>query len=522
MAERVDAVVIGSGPNGLVAANMLADAGLEVLVVEEATAPGGAVRSGELTVGGFTHDLFSSFYPLAAASPPIGRLELERWGLRWRRGPLVVAHPAEDGTCPVLGSFEQTVASLEPGDVEGWRRLTDLWDELGDAFMQALTGPFPPLRPLAGIARRRRVHGTLELVRFAALPLRRMVEELGLGSRAARLIGGNALHADLAPETPGSALFGWVLVGLAQDVGFPVPEGGAGALSGALVRRLVESGGRLHCGARVDHLDVRGGRVRGVRTADAQVAADVVVADIGAPQLYGSLLDPDLVPAGLRRRLALFQYDSATVKVDWALRGPIPWTAPAARRSPVIHVAEDLDELTMGAARMATGQVPADPYLVMGQYSMIDETRQPAGAETAWAYTHVPQRITGDERGAVTGAWDARDDEAMVERIEARIERLAPGFRELIAGRHVFTPPTMQATNRNLVGGAVNGGTAQFHQQAIFRPVPVLRRYATPVPGLFLGSASAHPGGGVHGACGANAARAALSVRQRLRRRLAR
>jgi phytoene dehydrogenase-like protein len=158
----------------------------------------------------------------------------------------------------------------------------------------------------------------------------------------------------------------------------------------------------------------------------------------------------------------------------------------------------------------------------MGQYSMIDETRQPSGADTAWAYTHVPQRIAGDERGTVKGVWDRADEDAMVERIEDRIEQLAPGFRSRIAGRHVFTPRTMQATNRNLVGGAVNGGTAQFHQQAVFRPLSALRRYSTPITGLYLGSASAHPGGGVHGACGANAARVALSARQRLRRRLAR
>jgi phytoene dehydrogenase-like protein len=513
----VDAVVIGAGPNGLVAGNVLAQAGWDVLVLEAADEPGGAVRSGELVEPGFTNDLFSAFYPLAAASPAIRSLELEDHGLRWLRSRAVVAHPAADGTSPLLSmDLDETAASLDSfaaGDGDAWRRLYGRWRRVGDHVLGLLFGRQPPLRPALRLARDLRLGGLLEIARFASLPVRRLAEEEFRGAGGRRLLAGNALHADLAPETPPSAFFGWLLCSLGQSVGFPVPQGGAGALTAALVRRLRAHGGGVECGARVVRVLVRAGRATGVRLGDRRELAvrRAVIADTGAPQLYAELVGDEHLPPRLLTRLSRFQYDTSTVKVDWTLDGPIPWTAEPARRAPVVHVAEGVDELTAGASELARRLVPARPFLVMGQYSMIDPTRQPEGAETAWAYTHVPQSVAGDAGGeGLTGVWDEHERELFCSRVEERIEALAPGFRALIRGRHVFTPARFEAANPNLVGGALMGGTTQFHQQLVFRPLPGLRRYATPVPGLFLASASAHPGGGVHGACGANAARAAL------------
>ena len=199
------------------------------------------------------------------------------------------------------------------------------------------------------------------------------------------------------------------------------------------------------------------------------------------------------------------------MKVDWALSSPVPWSAPDARRAGTVHIADSLNDLTRWSADLATHTLPARPFLLFGQQSMTDHTRQPAGAETAWAYTHVPRRIDRDAGNEISGRWDISDEEAMIERIERRIEELAPGFRASIIGRHVLTPKSLQTVDANLQGGAINGGTAQLHQQLVLRPVRGLGRPGTFIDGLFLASASAHPGGGVHGACGANAARAALA-----------
>ena len=257
---------------------------------------------------------------------------------------------------------------------------------------------------------------------------------------------------------------------------------------------------------------VRRARAVGVRTAsgDAVEARRAVLADTSAPALFLELLPREALPARALGALQGFRWDPATVKVDWALDAPIPWTAADARRAPVIHVAESVDELTEYSADLARGLIPAKPFLVFGQYSMADATRCPPGNEVAWAYAHVPQRARGDAGGALTGAWDDAEKEAFADRIEARVEALAPGFRGVIRARHVLGPHDLERLNRNLVNGAINGGTAQLHQQLFFRPAPGLARAATPIRGLYLASASAHPGGGVHGAAGAIAARAAL------------
>src|SRR3954449_1215884 len=297
-----DAVVIGSGPNGLVAANLLADAGWDVLVLEAEDDPGGAVRSGELTLPGYVHDRFSAFYPLAVASPVMRALELERWGLRGARHAVVVADQGEDGRAVALSpSLEGTCASLEAdaaGDGEAFARWYGRWARIADTLIDALTSPFPPVRAGARLAAALGPRGLREFARLGVLPVRRFGEEEFRGAGAARLFAGHAAHADFSPEQPGSALFGCVLVGLGQQYGFPCAAGGASQLTGALVRRLAAHGGRVECGQRAERIVVRDGRAVGVRTAagwDVR-ARRAVLADVGALQLYESLLDPSDVP----------------------------------------------------------------------------------------------------------------------------------------------------------------------------------------------------------------------------------
>jgi phytoene dehydrogenase-like protein len=520
-----DAVVIGAGHNGLVAANLLAEQGWEVTVLEEAAEPGGAVRSGELVEPGFTNDMFSAFYPFALASPHIRRLEPERWGMRWLTGRVPVAHPTRDGRCALVSlNIDETAASLEdfaPGDGERWRSLYGLWERVRRGALGSFFTPFPPVRPVAWLMRELDPAELVRFARFSLLPVRRMAEEWFAGEGGALLLGANALHADVSPEETLSGVFGWVLCSLAQQHGFPVVAGGAGNLIAALTRRLEHLGGEVRCGQRAVAIECRAGEAVAVRTTEARYpAARAVIADVGAPQLYRELLVDQPLPDRLRRDLDLFQYDNSTVKVDWTLDGPIPWRAEGARSAGTVHVATGLDALTRQSAELACRHIPADPYLVMGQYAAVDPSRAPAGKETAWAYTHVPQKVRGDGRGELSGRWDERETALFADRIEEQVEALAPGFRALIRGRHVFTPRTLEQADRNLVGGALNGGTAQLQQQLVFRPVPSLARPETPIQRLYLGSASAHPGGGVHGGPGANAAAAALAASSRFRPRL--
>ncbi|MFE1327869.1 phytoene desaturase family protein [Streptomyces sp. NPDC058741] len=512
-----DAVVIGAGPNGLVAANLLADAGWSVEVLEEQPEPGGAVRHDRGVDPGFVNDLFSSFYPLAAASPVLAGLRLDDHGLRWSHAPSVLAHPLTDGSCAVLDrDIGTTAASLDtfaPGDGAAWERLHEVWRSLRPGVLDALFTPFPPVRAAARLALRLRAAGGLRVARSLVLPVRRMGEEEFRGEGGRLLLAGNALHADLAPESAVSGGFGWLMAMLGQTYGFPVPAGGSGALTSALVRRLETRGGRVRCGQRVDQVVVRGGRAVGVRTAggDAVRARRAVLADVSVPALYGGLVDPEHLPAQLLDDLRRFQWDFATFKVDWALDGPVPWRAEQASRAGTVHLADGLDELTRFAAQIAMRQVPDRPFLLFGQMTTSDASRSPQGTESAWAYTHIPHDIRADAADeGITGSWDAKDQELMADRVERQVERFAPGFRGLIRSRRILAPPTLEALDGNLVGGAINGGTTAMHQQLFFRPLPGTGRPETPVPGLYLASSGAHPGGGVHGAPGANAARAAL------------
>ena len=512
-----DAVVIGSGPNGLVAANMLADKGWSVSVFEAASEPGGAVRSSELIEPGFVNDLFSAFYPLAAASHAITDLDLEEHGLRWRRSPYALAHPGPDGTCPIVSmNLDDTCSSLDklaPGDGDAWRRLYKTFDRVRDGLVGTLFDPFPPVKAALKVGVSMRPGELLRFTRFAVLPVRRLVEEEFTSESARRLMAGNALHADFAPETAMSGFFGWFLMALAQWVGFPVPEGGAGELSNAMVRRLESRHGTVTCNASVIEVIVRGRRAVGVRLADGTEvdATRAVIADVPAPTLFLQLVARDAIPASTLDDIKRFHWDAATIKVDWTLDGPIPWEAEPARQAATIHLADDLDAFTMASAHIASGQIPARPFLLVGQPRVADPTRAPRGKETAWAYTHVPRDVKGDAAGSLSGSWSESETDEFADRMENEIERLAPGFRDLIRKRHVWNPAALEAENPSLIGGSINSGTSQLHQQLVFRPTPgSLGRASTPVRGLFLGSSSAHPGGGVHGACGANAALAAI------------
>ncbi|NDZ62865.1 phytoene desaturase family protein [Streptomyces cyaneofuscatus] len=513
----VDAVVIGSGPNGLVAANLLADAGWSVEVLEAQDEPGGAVRSDRAVHPEYVNDLFSSFYPLAAASPVLARLGLHREGLRWSHAPQVLAHPLLDGSCAVLDRDRSaTAAGLDrfaPGDGDGWLGLCRIWDQLGDEITRALFSPFPPVRSGAVLAARLRAAGGLRLARSLLLPVRRLGEEEFDGQGGRLLLAGNALHADLSPEAAGSGGFGWLMSMLGQSLGFPVPVGGAGALTTALVRRLEGRGGSVRCGHRVTEIVVRQGRAVGVRTESGEAipARRAVLADVSAPSLYGSLVASEHLPGRLLDDMRRFQWDFATFKVDWALNGPVPWSSAAAASAGTVHLAEGVDELTRFASQIARGLVPDRPFLLMGQMTTADASRSPRDTESAWAYTHVPHTVKADAGAeGLTGAWNGGESERMADRVEQQVERYAPGFRSRIRARRILTPLSLQAADANLHNGAINAGTASIHQQLVFRPVPGTGRPETPVRGLYLASASAHPGGGVHGAPGANAARAAI------------
>lgn len=505
--DTVDAVVIGAGHNGLVAANLLADAGWDVLVLEATPYVGGAVRTAELTEPGFRHDVFSAFYPLSAVSPVIRGLTLERYGLRWRHAPAVLAHVLPDDRAVLLHrDLEATIASVSAFDArdgEVWRNQFDQWQRVKEPLLDALLSPFPPVRAAARLLRTLTVAEALRLARMLAMPVRALGTELYHGDGARLLLAGNALHSDLGPDATGSSVFGWLLTMLGQDVGFPVPEGGAGGLADALATRLKTRGARVECSRAVTRVLVAGGRALGVCDEHGSLirARRAVLADVPAPTLYRELITPERLPSRLLSDLEGFQWDDATVKVDWALSGPIPWSNPEVGRAGTVHLDSDLEGLARYSAELSSGQVPVEPMLILGQMTTTDTTRSPEGTEVAWAYTHVPQGVE----------WDRDRLRRFVDRMEHIVERHAPGFTGRIRRRHVLGPADMHRWQPSLVGGAINGGTAALHQQLIFRPVPGLGRADTPIDRLYLASASAHPGGAVHGAPGANAAKAALA-----------
>ncbi|GAA4794023.1 NAD(P)/FAD-dependent oxidoreductase [Actinomycetospora chlora] len=510
--ESADAVVVGAGLNGLVAANLLADRGWSVRVLEASDAPGGAVRTEEITAPGYRSDLGSAFHPMGYVSPVLRGLDLGAHGLRWRHAPAPLAHVLPDDRGVLLSrDVDVTAASLNrfaPGDGDAWRRLAAEWQRLRDPLIAAFLGPFPPVRDAARVLRTLGGPDALRLARRMLLPATRFGEEEFAGEGARVLIAGNALHTDLPVTQTASTAFGWLLSMLAQDVGFPVPEGGARSLTDALVARLAARGGTVDCHRPVTRVLVEGGRAVGVVDAAGGLvrARRAVLADVPAPLLFGDLVGHEHLPPRLVSDLARFHWDDAILKVDWALSSPIPWTAPEAREAGTVHLGGDTAGLVDFGADLATGRMPREPFMLLGQMTLSDPLRSPPGTESVWAYTHLPHARRQTEAELA----------AQVDRMTSVIERHAPGFGARVVARVVSRPSDLQARDPSLVRGALMQGTAHVHQMLVFRPTPGLGRPDTPVERLYLAGATAHPAGAVHGAPGANAARAALAREGRL------
>jgi phytoene dehydrogenase-like protein len=471
-ARSYDAIVVGSGPNGLAAAIVLARAGRTVLVREAASTPGGGVRSEALTLPGFVHDVCSAVHPLGAASPLFRRLPLAAHGLQWVQPNTPLAHPFDDGTGALLErSTQMTGATLGP-DAASWRRLMDPFVARWQALYSDVLGPLrPPRNPLL-------------LARFgmlALLPTTVLARLAFRGTQAPALFGGIAGHATLPLNRPPSAAFGFILGIAGHAVGWPFPQGGSGKLAEALVSYLRSLGGEIQTDALVE-------------SVDDLPPSRAVLLDLTPRQILkvaGQYLSP-----AYRRELERFQYGLGTFKVDWALDGPIPWRAKEIARAGTVHLGGTLEEIDAGRRQEWQGR-PADrPLVLLAQPSLFDPSRAPEGKHTAWGYAHLPNGSTVD----------------LADRIEAQVERFAPGFRDRIIARHAMGPLQFEQHNPNLVGGDLSGGEATLKQlffRPALRPVP----YATPAPHIFICSASTPPGGGVHGMCGYHAARTALRRR---------
>jgi phytoene dehydrogenase-like protein len=505
MSSDAHVVVVGAGSTGLVCGIHLARAGLQVTILEHAPQPGGASSSVQCTLPGFVHDHCAGFNPMTVASPAMRELKLEAEGLRWVNPDSIMAHPFPDGTAIGLHrSLEATVESLEAthrGAGLAWRELVDQYRPLVRPLVEAILGRLPPVRPPLALAARLR--------RDALLLARRMtgsIEAFGLdvftgALRPTAWLAGSAQHSGLPPSTAGSGAFGFLLQLLGHSHGWPFPAGGQGEISRALLSIAEREGVVVRCQAHVDRVLTRGGRAAGVvLDGGEEIPARDVVTTISARPL-AALLPEEALPHRLMRRLRIWRYGTAAFKLDYALRGPVPWSAEEPRSAAVVHVAGELQDLAAAAEAGSRGEVPEHPALVVGQHTLYDSTRAPDSQHTLYCYAHVPSRYD-------------RTDEEVANVIEAQLERFAPGFSDTVLARTVRGPQQTESENPSLVGGDLGGGSMELDQQLIFRPAPELCRHRTPLPGLYVTGASVHPGGSVQGMGGRSAARALLADRR--------
>jgi phytoene dehydrogenase-like protein len=469
-----NAVVIGSGPNGLCGAIALAQAGLDVVVHEEQQFIGGGARSAELTLPGFVHDVCSAIHPLGRNSPFLRELDLR---IDWIEADAQVAHPLDDGTAVTVERDVDATAEQLGSDASAYRELVGPLVEGWGAVEPVLLGPFPPPpRALAQLARVLSPRTAARAARAALSDARALAESTFETQRARALIAGNAAHSMLPMERRPTGGFALALIVLAHVFGWGFPRGGAQKITDALVERARDLGVDVRPGSRVDELP----------------QADVVLADVSPRELLR--LARGRFPSRYEHALERYRYGVGAFKVDWALDGPIPWRAAGPERTATLHLGGTLDEISASEWSPWSGRPSDRPFVLFAQHTVSDPTRAPDGKHTAWAYCHVPNGSPVD----------------MTDRIEAQIERFAPGFRERVLARNAMGPAELEARNPNLVGGDLNAGAADLRgllARPVARPVP----YRTPAPGLYLCSASTPPGGGVHGMCGYLGARAALS-----------
>lgn len=511
-ADVADAVVIGAGPNGLVAAIALARKGWDVTVLERAPVPGGAIRTEELTLPGYRHDTYSAFYGLLHASPVFRELGLDD-AIDWAHFDLPVAAAVDPARAAVIHrdprATELSLASLEPADGEAWRELHAWWRKVGERFFAVTLAPLPSIRPTLRFLRATGIRGQLEAARMLLAPIEDVARDRFASDEARALLASGASHSDVSVEGAGSTPLALILAMLAQERGMPVPVGGAGRIAETLAAMLTDAGGTIVCGEAASRVVVERGRAVAVETEGGRSvhARHAVLADTGPRALFHSMVGDEHLPTGFLDGLRAYRYGTGMFKLDLALDGPVPWAHEGLRDVGVVHLTGTVDDMARAAFEARRGALPARPMLIVGQQTVADPSRAPDGCHTLWIETHVPGHPRADAAtGAAVNGWgDAR--EAFVERALDLIEEHAPGFRARVVGSAVRTPLDLERENANLVGGDVGGGSQALHQQLVFRPVPGWFRYRTPVKGLYLCSASAHPGGGVHGMVGRNCAR---------------